>query len=136
MATTPRSTSASLIVVILVATAVGALTGLALDGVVVDTRLLAIIAGFLATIVATVVRYKLLYKLSGMGVDESRIPNVLATFAAIASVAGSLAAHDLVVGAIIGEPSPVFYGMLAGLFSALLMALLMITYHNNPAPGR
>lgn len=136
MATTPRSVSASLIVTILVATAVGALVGLTLGDVIADTRLLAIIAGVVATIAAGVVRYKLLYKLSGAGADESRIPNVMLTYAAIASLAGSLAAHDLVVGSIVGMPSPVFYGMLAGLFSALLMAMLMITYHSNPPPGR
>jgi len=55
------------------------------------------------------------------------------TYAAIASIAGSLAAHDLFrymhedVG--IG-----FLGALAGLLSAILMAMLMITYHMNSQP--
>jgi hypothetical protein len=136
MATVPRSISASLIVTILVGTAVGALAGLALADIVPDTRLLVIIAGFLAAVAAAIVRYKLLYKMSGSGVDESKIPNVVVVNAAIASLAGSLAAHDLVVGSLLGEPSPVFYGMVAGLFSALLTAMLMIAYHTNPSPQR
>jgi hypothetical protein len=59
---------------------------------------------------------------------------VVLTFAVIASIAGSLAGHD--VATLAGEASPVWMGTLAGLFSSLLMALLMITYYMNPAPAK
>ena len=47
-------------------------------------------------------------------------------------------AHGTVgfVGAIGGEFSPVWTGTVAGLASAILMALLMITYHMYPEPRR
>jgi len=69
------------------------------------------------------------------GVDEARIPTVLVVNAAIASIAGSLAAHDL-MGFVGAQTSPALLGALAGLLSAVLMALLMITYHFNPDPRR
>lgn len=55
--------------------------------------------------------------------------------AAIASVAGSLAAHDL-IGFVGAQTSPGLLGALAGLLSAVLMALLMITYHAHPSRRR
>jgi hypothetical protein len=53
----------------------------------------------------------------------------------IASIAGSLASKEILdqVG---GEWSPVWTGTMAGLASAILMALLMITYHMYPEPRR
>ena len=60
---------------------------------------------------------------------------VVAVFAVIASIAGSLASKEILdqVG---GEWSPVWMGTVAGLASAILMALLMITYHMYPEPRR
>ena len=92
-------------------------------------------SGFIATIVAVAVRNELLNRFSGTGPDDTRIPMVVAVFAIIASVAGSLASKELLdqVG---GEWSPVWIGTLAGLASAILMALLMITYRMYPEPRR
>jgi len=129
----PGSVSASLIIVIIVAAAIGAVIALILQGAGLSTRAIAIISGFVATIIASIARYKILFLGAGRGPDESRIPSVVVTYAAIASIAGSLAAHDLFrymhedVG--IG-----FLGALAGLLSAILMAMLMITYHMNSQP--
>ena len=129
----PGSVSASLIIVIIVAAAIGAVIALILQGAGLSTRAIAIISGFIATIVASIARYKILFLGAGKGPDDSRIPSVVVTYAAIASIAGSLAAHDLFrymhedVG--IG-----FLGALAGLLSAILMAMLMITYHMNSQP--
>jgi hypothetical protein len=127
-------TSASLIVIILTAAAVGAIVG-GLIGTSLETAPLAIAAGFIATIVAVVVRNKLLNRFSGVGPDDFQIPMVVAVFAVIASIAGSLASKEILdqVG---GEWSPVWVGTLAGLGSAILMALLMITYHMYPEPRR
>lgn len=126
--------SMSIIVLVLIATAIGALVGLALDGVLPGTRTLAITAGLIATVIASIARYKLVFLGAGVGVDEKKVPVVLIVNAAIASIAGSLAAHDL-AGLIASPPSSVIVGTFAGLLSSVLMALLMITYHNNPRPA-
>ena len=92
-----------------------------------------IISGFIATIVASIARYKILFLGAGRGPDESRIPSVVVTYAAIASIAGSLAAHDL-YRYMHEDVGIAFLGALAGLLSAILMAMLMITYHMNSQP--
>lgn len=128
------TTSASLIVMLLVAAAVGAIVG-AVIGNALNPALLALIAGFIATISAIVVRNNLLNRMTGVGFDDFKIPMVVAVFAVIASVAGSLAGKELLddVG---GDFSPAWIGTVAGLGSAILMALLMLTYYMNPQPRR
>ncbi len=127
--------SASIIVLILVAMVIGALVALALNGVLPEgNRLLAVVAGFVAVVVASIARYKVVFLGAEQGADESRVPMVLVVNAAIASIAGSLAAHDLY--GLVDVPGPGILGALAGLLSAVLMAMLMITYHMNPYPGR
>jgi uncharacterized membrane protein AbrB (regulator of aidB expression) len=127
-------TSASLIVIILVAAAIGAIVG-GIIGTSLDTAPLALVSGFVATIVAIVVRNKLLNRLSGVGADDFKIPGVIPVFAVIASIAGSLASKE-VLDNVGGEWSPVWTGTVAGLASAILMSLLMITYHMYPAQLR
>ena len=51
----------------------------------------------------------------------------------IASLAGSLAAKEL-LDRTMGDYSALWLGTLAGLFSAILMSLLLITYLMNPEP--
>ncbi len=127
--------SASIIVLILVAAAIGAIVGLGLGSVEgIGSRTVAVAAGFIATIVASIARYKVVFLGAGVGADEARVPMVLVVNAAIASIAGSLAAHDLY--GLVGVPGSGMLGALAGLLSAVLMALLMITYHTFPTPGR
>ena len=127
-------TSASILVVVFTAAVVGALIGLGLGGFISNAVVLALVAGFVGTLAASVARNSLVNRFSGVGPDDSRIPSVVLTYAAIASIAGSLAGHD--VAMLVGEASPVWIGTLAGLFSAVLMALLMITYYMNPAPAK
>ena len=122
--------STSILVLVLIAAAVGALSALVLGELLsIGSRLLAIISGLIAVLAASFARYKLVFVGAGRGADESRIPTVLIVNAAIASVAGSLAAHDL--AALSGLTSAGILGALAGLLSAILMALLMITYYWN-----
>jgi hypothetical protein len=125
----PGSTSASLIIVILVAMVIGALVGLVLSGTNLSSRTVAIIAGVVATVVAGIARYKVIFLGAGTGPDETRVPGLVVAYSVIASIAGSLAAHDL-YGNVIGE-MPILLGAVAGLFSAIIMAMLMITYHAN-----
>lgn len=122
--------SASIIVLVLVAAAIGAIVGLLLEGITPGTRALAIVAGLIATVIASIARYKVVFLGAGAGVDESDVPMMLVVNAAIASIAGSLAAHDL-TSLISSPPSSVLLGAFAGLLSAVLMAMLMITYHTN-----
>ena len=73
-------------------------------------------------------------KRSGTGPDDSKIPNVVLVYSAVASLGGSSLADELV--RISGIDSTVWLGMLAGLFSCILLAMLMITYYINPETGR
>jgi hypothetical protein len=121
--------SASLIVVTVVAVVIGAVVGLLLGEIFPPgSRWIALPAGFIATVVAGAARYRLVAL--GARAAAARIPVVLITCAAIASIAGGLAAHDL-MGVVGAQTSPGLLGALAGLLSAMLTALLMITYHTN-----
>ena len=125
-------TSANLLIVVLVGAVVGALTGLALGGTL-SGFYLAVVAGFLGTVVAGVARNEIM-KRSGSGPDDSKIPNLVLVDSAVASLGGSSLADELVrLG---GIDSPIWLGTLAGLFSCILLAMLMITYYMNPETGK
>jgi hypothetical protein len=125
-------TSANLLIVILVGTVVGALIGLALGGTLTGFYL-AVVAGFLATVIAGVTRNEIM-KRSGAGPDDSKIPNVVLVYSAVASLGGSSLADE--IARISGIDSAVWLGMLAGLFSCILLAMLMVIYYTNPETGR
>lgn len=126
-------TSANLLVVLIVGTIVGALIGLALGPFVQHSLYLAIVAGFLGTIIAGVVRNMIMTR-AGAGPDTSSIPALVIVYSAVASLAGSAAAVEVAHASHI--VSPIWIGTLAGLFSGILMAMLMITYYMNPEKGR
>lgn len=123
-------TSASLIVVIVVAAAVGAGVG-GILGNYVPAVAVALGAGFMATVVAVIVRNTLVNRFSGAGPDQGRIPVVVAVFGVIGSIAGSLAAKEILDQAG-GAYTSVWLGTVAGLASAVLVAILLITYHMYP----
>ena len=121
---------ASLLVVLVVATVVGALLGLALGGWL-EAGPIAVIAGFLGTLAAGIVRNTLLVKAWGaIGVEDVGTPFTIVIYAALASFAGSLTA-DLIM-LVIGAMPAVAIGGLAGLLSAVLLGLLMMAYRMNP----
>ncbi len=125
-------TSASLMIVILVAAAVGAVVGGMLDQMGVDRTLLAIISGFVAIIAAGIVRHVMIRVVWGVGPDVTRVPAVVIVFALVSSLAGSLAGHDL-LDDFHEFYSGIWVGTLAGLLSALIMSMLVITYYMNPS---
>jgi hypothetical protein len=127
-------TSASLLVVLVVSTAIGALVGLAVGGSL-EPLPLAVIAGFLGTVAAGIVRNTLLIDAWGAaGVEDAGTPMVVITYAAVASLAGSLAADRIAL--LIGAMPAIVTGGFAGLLSAVLLGLLMVTYRMNPdRPG-
>ena len=122
-------TSASLLIVLIVGTVVGALTGLIVGGSL-EALYLAILAGFLGTVIAAIVRNFIMVRGSGVGPDDSRTPMLVIVYSAVASLAGSSAAIE--VARLSEVSSPVWIGTLAGLFSSILLGMLMITYHTNP----
>jgi hypothetical protein len=122
-------TSASLLVVIVVGTIVGALTGLASGGSL-SGLYLAMLAGFFATIISAIARNVVIARGAGAGPDTSRTPVLVIVYAVVASLAGS--ALGVEVARLSGQATPTFIGALAGLFSVILMAMLLITYHANP----
>ncbi|HZJ12176.1 MAG TPA: hypothetical protein VFD26_05930, partial [Methyloceanibacter sp.] len=122
-------TSASLLIVLFVGTVVGALTGMVV-GAGFSTIYLAILAGFLGCIASVIVRNFALLKGAGVGPDDSKTPVLVVIYAIVASLAGSLAAKEVADFSEI--TAPVGAGALAGLFSAFLLSMLMITYHTNP----
>jgi hypothetical protein len=123
-------TSASLLIVLFVGTVVGAVTGLVVGGSF-GADYLAILAGFLGALVAAIVRDFVIAKGAGVGPDDThRTPVLVLFYAIVASLAGSLAAKE--VWDVSEITAPVGLGAMAGLFSAILLAMLMITYHTHP----
>jgi hypothetical protein len=126
-------TSASLMIIILVAAAVGAVVGGLLDQMGVDRTLLAMISGFVAIIAAGIVRHVMIRVVWGAGPDVTRIPTVIIVFALVSSLAGSLAGHEI-LDDFHQFYSGIWVGTLAGLLSSLIMSMLVITYYMNPGP--
>jgi len=126
-------TTASVLIVMIVATVVGGVIGMVLGGSV-NVFLLAIAAGFLGVIAAAIVRNYILVRVAQSGPDDSGIPAIIVVFSLVASVAGSLAAEEL-SDEVLQFP-PAMLGAFAGLLSSVLMVMLMVTYHMNPdKPG-
>ena len=132
-------TSVNLIIVLVVGSLVGALTGLGIAPLVDDNLYLAMIAGFLATIIAGIVHNTIMMRaapkleLAGMPLEIPRavtidrtIPLRMIAYSALASLAGSTSA--VMVASQSGETSSVLIGTLAGLFSGILMAILLLAY--------
>ena len=123
-------TSAAGLIVLLVGTAVGALTGLFV-GTALGSLSLAVLAGFLGIIVAAFVRSFLMARAAGVGPDDYRTPVVVLVFGIVSSLAASAGAVEVAKRSDLAG-SPIWIGTLAGLFAALLMAMLMITYYTHP----
>ena len=123
-------TQASLLIVLLIGTAVGAVTGLFV-GTALGGLSLAILAGFLGIIAGVMVRNFLVTRVAGLGPNDTRTPIVVLVFGIVASLAASAGAVEVAKRSDLAG-SPVWIGTLAGLFAALLMAMLMITYYTHP----
>jgi hypothetical protein len=117
---------ASILIVLLVSTVVGAIAGLSL-GDALSGPWLAITSGFLGVIAAAVARNYVMTRLAKAGPDDSGIPMMIVVFAAVASLAGSMAAFELTRE--IGSLRSGIVGALAGIISGALMSMLMAAYH-------
>ena len=74
-------TSASVLIVLLVGTVVGALVGLLLGGTM-ENWYLALLAGFLGSTIAVIIRNLVLSRGAGLGPDNSKTPGLVAIYAA------------------------------------------------------
>ena len=123
-------TTASLLIVLIVGTAVGAIVGLVVGGGI-DPWYLSLIAGFLGSTIAVIVRNFILARGAGLGPDDSKTPGVVILFAAVASLGAGSLALEVAEHSGLGDAS-VWIGTLAGLFASILLAMLMVTYHTTP----
>lgn len=123
-------TTASLLIVLNAGTAVGAIVGLALGGGI-DLWYLALLAGFLGSTIAVLVRNFILARGAGLGPDDSGTPVVVMVSAAVASLGAGSLALEVAEHSGLGDSS-VWIGTLAGLFASILLAMLMVTYHTHP----
>ena len=116
----------SMLVMLIVGTAIGAFVGLLL-GHTFQHPILALIAGLAGTAGAVVARNALVHRQIGIAPDEEAIPMVVMIYGLIAAIAASLGALEL--AHLLHEPFPVWIGTLAGLLSSVLMGLITIAYH-------
>jgi hypothetical protein len=116
----------NLLIVLTLCGAIGAFTGLVLGGLFADIYL-AIIAGFLATIIAVAARNikvpQLVVVYSTLAI-EPQIPWRVIICSIVASLVGSVAAVQ--VAKMADATLPVVIGALAGLFAGLLMAMIVM----------
>ncbi len=124
-------TSASVLIVLLVGVAVGALVGLLLDGTM-ENWYIALLAGFLASTIGVVIRNMLLARGAGLGPDDSKTPMLVLIYAAISSLGAGSLALELARRSGLEADGPVWIGTLAGLFASILLVMLMVTYHTHP----
>lgn len=130
-----KNTSASLIVMLLVSVLVGAIVGAILGAAYVSPTWLALIAGLCGTLAALFARNTIVNRIAGIGLNDFNIPAVVMVYTLIASVAGSLAAKEVLDSAAAYISSGLLGGI-AALFSAILMSMLMLTYYLNPHSER
>src|SRR5262245_57130200 len=97
---------------------------------VANPNLLAVVAGFLGSVLAVFARNLIMVRGAGIGPDDSRTPAMVIIYGAIASLAASVGAKE--VTDLRQISSGVWIGTLAGLFSATLLGMMMIVYHTNP----
>lgn len=92
---------------------------------------LAVVAGFSGTLIAALLRNTLLVSAwETADIKDAGTPAAVVVYALVASIAGSLAAYQLVSD--VGQVWSGVTGMLAGLLSAGLLSLLMVTYRMEP----
>lgn len=123
-------TSASVLIVLLVGTVVGALVGLLLGGTM-ENWYLALLAGFLGSTIAVIIRNLVLSRGAGLGPGDSKTPGLVAIYAAVSSFGAGSLALEIARRSDLAD-TPVWIGTLAGLFASILLAMLMVTYHTNP----
>lgn len=126
----PGVTTASLLTIVVVSTIIGGFTAM-FASAWTAAPLAAVIAGLLGTLAAGLARTTVLIQAwNAIGIADAGTPTKVIVLAAIASLAGSLTAYQLISAA--GVVWPGVTGMLAGLLSGTLMSLLIVAYQMQP----
>lgn len=129
--------SASILIIVLVSLASGAVFGLLIGQIITEPALVSVMASFFGILVASAARYFTVSAGAGAafpGGGPAAIPSVLFANSIIASIFGGLAAHGILTVA--SPPHPAFMtGAIAGLFGGILMALLMVSYYSARGEG-
>ena len=130
-------TSASILIIVLVGIASGALYGGLLGQFIPQAYLVAVLASFLAVVTASAARYFAVTRGARapfLGGGAASLPRTVLLNSAIASIFGGLAAHGVMTETSQDIP-PIVTGAGAGLFGGILMALLMIAYYSARGEG-
>lgn len=121
----------SILVMIAVGLVVGGAVAMIIEGIGLGGRLVALVSGAVAVLVASVVRFKLLSGIRQDG-EEPNLVGAMVVYGAISAIAGSLAGHDVYTA--LDARMPLLLGAIAGLFSACVMSISMVTLHENRRP--
>lgn len=128
-------TAVNFLIVLVLCSVIGAFTGLML-GDAVGNLSLAIIAGFIATVVAVAARNikipQLVVIYSALAIERP-IPLRLAIYSVITSLIGGAAAIGIASTA--NVTSSVTIGSMGGFFAGLLIAILLTVYEMNRYEG-
>src|SRR5688572_4578553 len=119
--------SASIVLTVIVGGIAGAASGLALDSIVANKAVLAVVAGFVAVMIGAAVRHFTIFaSISGAGPGPGRvfIPGVVLVNATIAGFIGGLAGYFVSLS-VLNPPPSAWIGCLAGVLACVAMELLM-----------
>jgi hypothetical protein len=122
--------SAGIVLTVITGGVAGAVSGLALDGFVVNQPVLAVVAAFLAVVAGTLVRHFTVFaSIRGAGPGPGRliIPGVVLFHAVIAAIGGGLAGYVISLS-VLNPPPAAWIGCLSGVMASVTMELLMIGY--------
>lgn len=119
----------SILLMIAVGLVVGVCAAAIFEGVGLGGRGVALVSGGLAVLAASVIRFKLMSRLTGDGVGESAMVGTLIVYGVISTIAGGLAGHDLY--SFMDARMPILLGAVAGLLSVSVMSIAMVTLHEN-----
>jgi len=118
-----------MLVMTLAGIATGIVTGMVLEGAMSGPAI-AIAAGLVAAIASVFARHMVVVRNGLPGPDHSSLTSITIVFSLVAALAGGLAAEE-VTDHLLHLPHKLVGGF-AGLFSAMLMAILLTAYHMNP----
>jgi hypothetical protein len=111
---------------IVVGILVGAVTGQLLALGISNGTLLALASGVVSVLVVSVATNAFVFGHIGFGKDDVSLPPTLVLSALVASAAGSLSGYYIVL--MTGQAYSWGIGAAAGLFSSILMTLLVLAY--------
>ena len=117
-----------LLVIIITSMVIGAVSGMALEGVFGELPL-AILTGFLGVIASCVVLNLKIKRLQKSAGEDVGIPAMIIGLSVFATLIGGFAAHEITRDLTLRSS---MMGAISGLLSAILMILLIVSYRSGP----